>query len=89
MISTIRVVTGILFLSAVLTFGGCSRSTESAGQRSDDANSPAGKLGKAAHTVAVHTEKAAKVAGQKLANAAHQAHEGWKEAAREDKGKGK
>lgn len=87
--SWLRLGPAVLLIGALLAFGGCSRSTESPSQRHADANTPAGKLGKAAHTVAVHTEKAAKVAGRKLAKAAHQAHEGWKEAAREDKGNGK
>lgn len=87
--SLLRVGPVMLLIAAVLTLGGCSRSTESASQHHADANSPAGKFGKAAHTVAVHTEKAAKAASRQLAKAAHQAHEGWKEAAREDKSKGK
>lgn len=86
---SLRTGLGILLLAAFVSFGACTRSSESATQRHDDANSPAGKVGQAAHTVAVHTEKAAKVAGQKLAKAAHQAHEGWKEAARQDKSKSK
>lgn len=84
----LRAGAGSLLLAGMLTLGGCTRSTESAAQRHNDANTPAGKVGKAAHTVAVHAEKAAKVAGRELAKAAHQAHEGWKEAAREDKSKG-
>lgn len=87
--SLLRVGPAMLLIAAVLTLGGCSRSTESASQRRADANTPAGKFGKAAHTVAVHTEKAARAASRQLAKAAHQAHEGWKEAAREDKSNGK
>ncbi|HZQ55176.1 MAG TPA: hypothetical protein VFB14_23455 [Bryobacteraceae bacterium] len=74
-------------LAAVLTFGGCTGSTESPAQRHEDANTPAGKVGKAAHAVAVQTGKAASAAGRQLEKAAHQAHEGWKEAARNDKAK--
>ena len=87
--SLLRLGPAVLLMGALAVLGGCSRSTESASQRHADANTPAGKLGKAAHTVAVHTEKVAKVAGRKLATAAHQAHEGWKEAARENKASGK
>ena len=87
--SLLRLGPAVLLLTALLTLGGCSRSTESANQRHADANTPAGKLGKAAHIVAVHTEKAAKEASRQLGIAAHQAHEGWKEAARENKNKGK
>lgn len=73
-------------LAAALTFGGCT-SAESPAQRHEDANTPAGKVGKAAHAVAVETGKAANAAGRQLEKAAHQAHEGWKEAARNDKAK--
>lgn len=85
----LRLGPGMLLIGTLLTLGACSRSTESASQRHADANTPAGKIGKAAHTVAVHTEKAAKAAGRQLEKAAHQANEGWKEAAREDQSKGK
>jgi hypothetical protein len=74
-------------LAATLTFGGCTGSRESPAQRHEDANTPAGKVGKAAHAVAVQTGKVASAAGRQLEKAAHQAHEGWKEAARNDKAK--
>ena len=67
--SLLRAGAGSLLLAGMLTLGGCTRSTESATQRHNDANTPAGKVGKAAHTVAVHAEKAAKVAGRELAKA--------------------
>jgi hypothetical protein len=35
----------------------------------------------------VEADKAGQVIGRKLDKAAHDAHEGWKEAARKDKGK--
>ncbi len=79
---------GLLLFSATLFLDACGPS-ESARQRQEDANSPAGKAGKAAHAVARESEKVARVAGQKLEKAAHQAHEGWKEAAREDQAKDK
>ena len=87
--SSLRFGSAVLLLTALLTLGGCTRSTESASQRHADANTPAGKFGKAAHTVAVHTEKAARAAGRELGKAAHQAHAGWNEAASQDKDKGK
>jgi hypothetical protein len=46
-------------------------------------------VGKAAHSVAKKTGKVAAAAGRKLENAAHQAHEGWKQAEREDSAKKK
>jgi len=66
----------------------CGRS-ESTQQQKQEANTPAGKVGQAAHGVAKVTGKAAKVAGRELGKAAHQAKEGWKEAGRKDKAKGK
>lgn len=63
--------------------------TQTDRQREADANSAAGKAGKAAHTAAVKAGAAATVVGRKLEKAAHQAHEGWKEAARENRAKSK
>jgi hypothetical protein len=80
-------VSAVLLFTAVLTLASCTRAPEPEAKRQEDANSPAGKVGKAAHEVAVQTERAAKVTGRKLEKAAHQAHEGWKEAAREDRSK--
>lgn len=65
----------------------CVRSRESESQRNADANSPAGKLGKAAHAVAVETGKAADVIGRDLDKAARQAHAGWQQAAQQEKEK--
>ncbi|MDQ2775724.1 MAG: hypothetical protein M3Y57_12525 [Acidobacteriota bacterium] len=87
MTTSFRGFAAALLLSAILSVSGCSTSTESEAQRRSEANSAAGKLGQAAHNVAVHTEKAAKVVGRKLDKAAHQAHEGWEESARKDNGK--
>ena len=60
-------------------------SHESEAQRRHDADSPAGKVGQLAHKAAVQADKAGRVIGHQLANAAHDAHEGWKEDARKDK----
>jgi hypothetical protein len=58
--------------------------------RSDKAaDTPAGKVGQVAYKAAKETGKAAKVAGRELSKAAHDAHEGWKEAAAKDKEKSK
>ena len=80
----LRVFAAALSLATLLSVSACTTSTESDAQRRSEANSAAGKLGQAAHSVAVHTEKAAKVVGRKLDKAAHQAHEGWEESARKD-----
>ena len=76
---------GAVVLTGLLLTGACG-SRESEEQRHREANTPAGKLGQAAHKVAVEANKAGKVVGQKLDKAAHDAHEGWKEAARKDQG---
>ncbi len=61
--------------------------TETPVQRHVEANTPAGKAGKVAHEVVKEAGKAAAVAGRELKKSAHEAREGWKEAAREDKAK--
>lgn len=68
-------IAGLLIVSA------CT-SHESAEQRHRDANTPAGKAGQAAHKVAVKVDKAGRVVGRKLEQAAHDAREGWNEEAR-------
>jgi hypothetical protein len=62
-------------------------SNESPEERHRDANTAAGKLGQAAHKVAVEADRAGRVVGQKLEKAAHDAHEGWQEASRNDRKK--
>ena len=79
----------ILIVAAALFLGACGRSSESASQREKEANSPAGKVGQVAHKVAKETGKVVKAAGKELGKAAHQAREGWKESARQDKAKKK
>lgn len=75
-----------VILAAALALGACS-SHESAEQKHSDANTPAGKLGQAAHKVAVEADKAGKVAAQKLQKAAHDAKAGWNEDAQKDQSK--
>lgn len=62
----------------------CGR-RETQEQRHGDANTPAGKVGQAAHKVAVEADKAGRVIGRKLDKAAHDAHEGWNETASKDR----
>jgi hypothetical protein len=76
-----------LFLAAVPFFLTSCAPHETQLQRRDEANTPAGKLGQAAHKAAVQADKAGRVIGKKLSEAAHDAHEGWKEDARKDKQK--
>jgi hypothetical protein len=73
----------LIFCASLLTLSACgTREPES--ERRRDANTPAGKVGQAAHKMAVEADKAGRVIGRKLDKAAHDAHEGWKEAARKD-----
>lgn len=76
----------ILLAAALLASLGC-RPAPSEQQRHADANTPAGKLGQAAHKAAVEADKASREIGRKLDKAAHDAHEGWKEAERKDQDK--
>jgi hypothetical protein len=55
---------------------GPQQSTE---ERRQAANTPAGKLGQAAHRATVEADKAAQVVGRELKQAAHDARAGWKE----------
>ena len=54
-----------------------------------NANTAAGKTGKAAHYVAKESGKAARAAGRKLAQAAREARDGWEESAHQDQQKAK
>ena len=76
----------IVLASLLLAVNACT-SRESEAERHRDANTPAGKAGQAAHKAAVEADKAGRVIGRNLEKAAHDAHEGWKEAARKDQGK--
>ena len=64
-------------------------SRQSEEERRRQANTPAGKIGQAAHKVAVEAGKASRKIGRQLGNAARDAHAGWKEAARKDQEKKK
>jgi hypothetical protein len=75
-----------LFILGFLMLAGCGY-RETPEQRRDDANTAAGKVGQAAHKVAVEAGKASRVIGRELDKAAHDAHEGWKEAAKKDQKK--
>jgi len=78
----------LTFLAAGIALTACGP-RESAEQRHREANTPAGKVGKAAHEVAREADKAARVAGRKLDKAAHDAREGWDEQAQRDREKDK
>ena len=73
----------LFLLAAFLTFSACTP-RESEEERHREANTPAGKVGQAAHKVTVEVDKAGRAVGRQLDKAAHDAHEGWKEAGRKD-----
>lgn len=79
-----RLCIGATLVLSLMSFTACV-SRETSEERHRDANTPAGKVGQAAHKVAVEADKAGRVIGRQLDRAAHDAHEGWKEAARKDK----
>lgn len=72
-----------LLLATLLTLSGCAP-RESEAERHREANTPAGKLGQAAHKVTVEADKAGRAVGRSLDKAAHDAREGWKEDAHKD-----
>ena len=71
------VLSGSIVAALVLTSACGPR--ETADERQRDANTAAGKLGQAAHKAAVQADKAGRVIGKELQQAAHDAHEGWKQ----------
>ena len=71
----------------LLPVAGCLSSNQSESQKHADANTPAGKVGKAAHAVAVQSGKAANALAKDLGKAAREARAGWQEAAEQDKEK--
>jgi len=54
-------------------------------ERRRAADTPAGKVGQAAHKAVVEANKASQVIGRQLKQAAHDAREGWKEDAHKEK----
>lgn len=77
-------ITAVLMLAAL--GGACSRRNYSR-ETEEQRNSAAHKVGKAAYSVAQESESVARKLGRKLGEATRDAHEGWKDAAREHKTK--
>ncbi len=77
---------GLLALAFSIAMAACGP-TETAEQRRREAGTPAGKVGQAAHKVAVQADKAGRAVGRELSKAAHDAHEGWKEDAQKQHSK--
>ena len=77
----------VILLSLGISLACGSRQSEE--ERHRQANTPAGKVGQAAHKVAIEAGKASREIGRQLGKAARDAHAGWKEAARKDQEKKK
>lgn len=76
----------LIFITGFLMLGGCGPH-ETAEQRREAANTPAGKLGQAAHRATVEANKASEVIRRQLGQAAHDARAGWKEDAQKQRAK--
>ena len=70
-----------------LSFGACSRKRDAERERTRQDQTAGEKSGRAAHWASKRAEKAVKSAARDLGKAAQQAHQGWNEAAREDRAK--
>jgi hypothetical protein len=77
-----RIQAAVLIITVALSGTACSRRTEP--EQKDPA---ARKMGRAAYEITKESEKLAKKAGEKLKEATHEAHQGWKEAQQEDRSK--
>jgi hypothetical protein len=76
----------LVFAAGLITLSACG-SRQSPEERHDAANTPAGKLGQAAHRATVEANKAGQAIGRELSQAARNAREGWKEDARKQRDK--
>lgn len=76
----------LVFVAGFTALSGCGP-RQTAEQRREAADTPAGKVGQAAHRVSVEAGKASRAIGRELGQAAHNAHEGWKEDARKQREK--
>jgi hypothetical protein len=76
-----------LIKTFIMTAAICASLVSCSNHNHKAADTPAGKVGQVAYDAAKVTGKAAKAAGRELSKAAHEAHEGWKEAAAKDKSK--
>ena len=67
-----------MFAVGLMALSACGP-RQSPEERHEAANTPAGKLGQAAHRATVEVDKAGRAIGRELDKAAHDAREGWKE----------
>jgi len=75
---------GAIVIFGLLVLAGCGYRETTPEERHQDANTPAGKVGQAAHKAAVEAGKAGRAVSRELDKAAHDVHEGWKEESRKD-----
>jgi len=80
-----RTLCAIVMGFSILGISGCYSRSSGDQQSADD--TAAYKAGKAAHKLAKESEEAAKALGHTIQRDAHEAHEGWKESAQEDRDK--
>jgi hypothetical protein len=73
----------MILVASLMTLSACGPH-ESTEERRQAADTPAGKLGQAAHRATVEADKAGRVIGRELRQAAHDARAGWKEDARKE-----
>ena len=74
----------VVVLAGLVASAACAP-RQSATEKREEANTPAGKVGQAAHRATVEAEKAGREISRKLDKAAHDAKEGWKEDASKTK----
>jgi hypothetical protein len=77
----------IALLALCSGLSACLGSGESSTERQKNADTVAGKMGKMAHSLAQQSSKATAAAGRGLAQAAREAHDGWRQASQEEKKK--
>lgn len=82
-----RTLSIIAVLVPALWLGACSRNRDAERERAQQEHTAGENAGRAAYWASKRAEKAVKSAARDLGKAAQQAHQGWNEAAREDRSK--
>lgn len=72
-------------IAITLMISACTRPADPSARRDADPNSPAGKVGQAAHKAADKLEEVGKKAGKEIKKTARQAKAGWDKADRDKK----
>lgn len=82
-----RILSIIAVIVLALGVGACSPNQDAERERAQQEHTAGEKAGRAAYWASKRAEKAVKSAARDLGIAAEQAHQGWNEAAREDRSK--